>query len=85
MVIRRQNFVVTINFCVVTLIEKFLKKNVVDPQFFPSTLAFIYGCHTHPSFSYGTVRVLLGLVSLQALGGLVCGPLSAYVVIGIMP
>ena len=28
MVIRRQNFVVTMDFCVATLIEKFLKKDV---------------------------------------------------------
>ena len=32
------------------------------------------------SFSYGTVKALLGLVGLRASGGLVCGPSSAYVV-----
>ena len=49
-------------------------------NFVPQHLHLSYGCHTHPSFSYSTVRALLGLVGLRALGGLVCGPLSAYVV-----
>ena len=47
---------------------------------FPQHLQLSYGCHTHPSFSYSTIRALLGLVGLRASGGLVCGPLSAYVV-----
>ena len=54
-------------------------------NFVPQHLHLSFGCHIHPSFSYGTVRVLLGLVGLRALGGLVCATLSAYVVIGIVP
>ena len=52
----------------------------VDPQFCPQHLHLSYGCHTYPSFSYGTIRALLGLIGLRASGGLICGPLSAYVV-----
>ena len=58
-----------------------LKRDIfVDPQFCPSTLAFILWVSHHPSFSYSTIMALLGLVGLRASGGLVCGPLSAYVV-----
>ena len=49
-------------------------------NFAPQHLHLSYGCHTHPSFSYNTIRALLGLVCLSASGGFVCGLLSAYVV-----
>ena len=48
--------------------------------FIPQHLHLSYECHPHPSFSYNTIRALLGLIYLRASGGLVCGPLSAYVV-----
>ena len=52
----------------------------VDLNFIPQHLHLSFGCHTHPSFSYNTIRAFLGLVCLRASGGLVYGPLSAYVV-----
>ena len=38
MVIRRQNFVIIMDFCVKKLIEKFLKKNVTILFFFVATM-----------------------------------------------
>ena len=52
----------------------------VDPQFFPATLAFILWVSYSLIVLINTIRAFLGLVCLQALGGLICGPLSAYVV-----
>ena len=49
----------------------------VDPQFCPSTLAFILGVSHAPNFfPYGTVMApFLGLIDFRALCRFICGPM----------